>query len=139
LDCVMLAGRYTLLEQGALDELLPLCERKGMSMLLAAPFNSGILATGAHAGATYDYKLAPPAIMDKVKQIEAVCGRHRIQLATAALQFPLAHPRLASIVAGATRPSEVAENVARLAVEVPRGLGGWGKRGGGRAPGRPGP
>jgi D-threo-aldose 1-dehydrogenase len=122
LDCVMLAGRYTLLEQGALDELLPLCERKGMSMLLAAPFNSGILATGARAGATYDYKPAPPAIMDKVKRIEAVCGRHGIELATAALQFPLAHPRLASIVAGATKPSEVAQNVARMAVEIPPDL-----------------
>jgi D-threo-aldose 1-dehydrogenase len=119
LDCVMLAGRYTLLEQGALDELLPLCERKGMSMLLAAPFNSGILATGARAGATYDYKPAPAAIMDKVKRIEAVCGRHGIELATAALQFPLAHARLASIVAGATRPSEVAENVARMAIQIP--------------------
>jgi D-threo-aldose 1-dehydrogenase len=125
LDCVMLAGRYTLLEQGALDELLPLCERKGLSMLLAAPFNSGILATGARAGATYDYKPAPPAIMDKVKRLEAVCGRHGIELATAALQFPLAHPRLASIVAGATRPSEVAENVARMAVAIPRDL--WGE------------
>ena len=122
LDCVMLAGRYTLLEQGALDELLPLCERKGMSMLLAAPFNSGILAMGARAGASYDYKPAPPAITDKVTRIEAVCGRHGIELATAALQFPLAHPRLASIVAGATRPSEVAENVARMAVAIPRDL-----------------
>ena len=93
-----------------------------MSMLLAAPFNSGILATGARAGTTYDYKPAPPPILDKVKRIEAVCGRHGIELATAALQFPLAHPRLASIVAGATRPSEVAENVARMAVEIPRDL-----------------
>jgi D-threo-aldose 1-dehydrogenase len=122
LDCVMLAGRYTLLEQGALDELLPLLERKGMSMLLAAPFNSGILASGARAGATYDYKPAPPPIMDKVKRIEAVCGRYGIELATAALQFPLAHPRLAAIVAGATKPSEVADNVARMAVEIPAEL-----------------
>ena len=60
--------------------------------------------------------------MDKVTRIEAVCGRHGIELATAALQFPLAHPRLASIVAGATRPSEVAENVARMAVAIPRDL-----------------
>ena len=120
LDCVMLAGRYTLLEQGALDELLPLCERKGMSMLLAAPFNSGILAMGARDGATYDYKPAPPPVLDKVRRIEAVCRRHGVELPTAALQFPLAHPRLASIVAGATKPSEVRENVARMATRDPR-------------------
>ena len=122
LDCVMLAGRYSLLEQGALDELLPLCEQKGMSMLLAAPFNSGILAVGASEVATYDYRPAPPPIMDKVRRIEAVCRRHGIELGTAALQFPLAHPRLASIVAGATKPYEVAENVARMAVRIPSDL-----------------
>jgi D-threo-aldose 1-dehydrogenase len=118
----MLAGRYTLLEQGALDELMPLCERKGMSMLLAAPFNSGILATGAREGATYDYKPAPPAILDKVRCIEAVCRRHGVELPTAALQFPLAHARLASIVAGATKPAEVSDNVGRMAVSIPADL-----------------
>ena len=122
LDCVMLAGRYTLLEQGALDELLPLCERKGMSMLLAAPFNSGILAVGARDGATYDYKPAPPPVLDKVRRIEAVCTRHGVELPTAALQFPLGHPRLASIVAGATKPDEVRQNVARMAVPIPADL-----------------
>ena len=122
LDCVMLAGRYTLLEQGALDELLPLCERKGMSMLLAAPFNSGILAVGASAGATYDYKPALPPVLDKVRRIEAVCRRHGVELPTAALQFPLGHPRLASIVAGATKPDEVRQNVARMAVPIPADL-----------------
>lgn len=122
LDCVMLAGRYTLLEQGALDDLLPLCDKKGMSMLLAAPFNSGILAMGARDGATYDYKPAPPPVLDKVRRIEAVCTRHGVELPTAALQFPLAHQRLASIVAGATKPSEVRENVARMARPIPADL-----------------
>jgi D-threo-aldose 1-dehydrogenase len=122
IDCVMLAHRYTLLEQGALDELLPLCEKKGMSILLAAPLNTGILAIGAREGATYDYKPAPPAILDKVRRIEAVCRRHNVELAAAALQFPLAHPRLASIVAGATKPSEVRENVARMSAPIPRDL-----------------
>ena len=122
IDCVMLAHRYTLLEQGALDELLPLCEKKGMSILLAAPLNTGILAIGAREGATYDYKPAPPAILDKVRRIEAVCRRHGVELAAAALQFPLAHPRLASIVAGATKPSEVRENVARMSAPIPRDL-----------------
>ena len=122
LDCIMLAGRYTLLEQGALDELLPLCEKKSMSILLAAPLNSGILATGARAGASYDYKPAPPAILDKVRRIEAVCARHQVELTTAALHFPLAHPRVASVVVGALRPSEVVDNLARLARSIPAEL-----------------
>src|SRR4029079_12008039 len=105
---------YSRLEQGPLSWLLPLCERKGMSMLLAAPLNTGILAIGAREGATYDYKPAPAAILDKVRRIQAVWRRHNVELAAAALQFPLAHPRLASIVAGATKPSEVRENVARM-------------------------
>jgi D-threo-aldose 1-dehydrogenase len=122
LDCIMLAGRYTLLEQGALDALLPLCEKKNISILLAAPLNSGILATGARAGATYDYKPAPPEILDKVRRIEEVCRRHSVDLTTAALQFPLAHPRLASIVVGALTAGEVRENIARLAAPVPSDL-----------------
>ena len=119
LDCIMLAGRYTLLEQGALDELLPLCEKKNMSILLAAPLNSGILATGARAGATYDYQPAPAPILEKVRRIEAVCQRHKVDLTSAALKFPLAHPRLASIVAGALKPAEVRENMARMSTAIP--------------------
>ena len=119
LDCAMLAGRYTLLEQGALDELLPLCERKTMSILLAAPFNSGILAMGAQEGATYDYKPATAPVLDKVRRIEAVCKRHDVELQAAALQFPLAHPRIASVVAGATKPAEVLQNIARMAAPIP--------------------
>jgi len=122
LDCAMLAGRYTLLEQGALDELLPLCEKKCMSVLLAAPFNSGILAMGPREGATYDYKPAPAPVLDKVRRIEAVCKRHDVELQAAALQFPLAHPRIASVVAGATRPAEVRENIARMAAPIPTAL-----------------
>lgn len=122
IDCIMLAGRYTLLEQGAIDELLPLCDRKGMSILLAAPLNTGILAVGAREGATYDYKPAPPAILDKVRRIEAVCRRHDVELAAAALQFPLGHPRMASIVAGATKPAEVRENAARMSAPIPADL-----------------
>ena len=122
IDCVMVAGRYTLLEQGALDELLPLCEKKGMSMLLAAPFNSGILASGPGGTGTYDYKPPPATVTDKVRRIEAVCRRHGIELQTAALQFPLAHPRIASVVAGATRPEEVLQNIARMSVPIPADL-----------------
>jgi D-threo-aldose 1-dehydrogenase len=122
IDCIMLAGRYTLLDQGALDALLPYCEKKNISILLAAPFNSGILAGGAREEATFDYKPASPQILDKVRRITALCDRHGVELPAAALQFPLAHPRITSIVAGATKPSEVCENVARMAAVIPADL-----------------
>jgi D-threo-aldose 1-dehydrogenase len=102
--------------------LLPLCEKKNMSMMLAAPFNSGILAMGAREGATYDYKPAPAPVLDKVRRLEAVCKRHNVELQAAALQFPLAHPRIASVVAGATKPSEVRENIARMKAPIPADL-----------------
>jgi D-threo-aldose 1-dehydrogenase len=122
LDCVMLAGRYTLLEQGALNDLLPECERKGVSILLAGPLNSGILATGAVPDATYNYQPAPPPVMERVARLETVCRRHGVDLATAALQFPLAHPSMASIVAGAVHPDEVSQNVARMSARIPAAL-----------------
>jgi D-threo-aldose 1-dehydrogenase len=118
IDCVMLAGRYTLLEQGALDDLFPECERKGVSILTAGPFNSGILATGAVPGAVYNYEPAPAPIMDRVRQIEGVCRRHDVDLATAALQFPLAHPSVNSMVAGGISPDEVEQNAARMSVHI---------------------
>jgi D-threo-aldose 1-dehydrogenase len=118
IDCVMLAGRYTLLDQSALAELLPLCEKKQLSLLLAAPLNSGILAVGAREGATYDYAPAPQSVLAKVRRIEAVCRRHGVELPAAALQFPLAHPRIASVVAGAVKPAEVHENIARMAAPI---------------------
>ena len=122
IDCIMLAGRYTLLEQGALTELLPFCEAKGIAILLAGPLNSGILATGGVTGASYDYKPAPREIFDKVRKLEAVCTRHGVELATAALQFPLAHPALASVVVGAIHPTEVQQNAKRIAAPIPSDL-----------------
>jgi D-threo-aldose 1-dehydrogenase len=119
IDCVMLAGRYTLLEQGALDDLFPECEQKGVSILTAGPFNSGILATGAVPGAVYDYQPAPAPIMNRVRRIEDVCRRHDVDLATAALQFPLAHPCIVSMVAGGLSPGEVEQNAARMSVQIP--------------------
>src|SRR5436305_2087828 len=91
-DCFMLAGRYTLLDHTALDTFMPECERRGISVLMAAPFNSGILASGARPGATFFYKEADAEIMTRTGRIEAVCARHGVALAAAALQFPLAHP-----------------------------------------------
>jgi D-threo-aldose 1-dehydrogenase len=122
LDCVLLAGRYTLLEQGAQDELLPLCLEKRIGILVGGPFNSGILAQGAIAGATYNYRAAPPAVLERVRGIEAVCRRHEVPLAAAALQFPLAHPAISSIIPGALSRAEVLENVRNLALDIPAAL-----------------
>jgi D-threo-aldose 1-dehydrogenase len=122
IDCFLLAGRYTLLEQGGLDDLLPLAERQGFSFLLGGPFNSGILATGAVPGAKYNYKDAPPEIMERVRRIEAVCARHGVPLAAAAIRFPLGHPQVASIVPGAVRPEEVERNAALIRTNVPADL-----------------
>lgn len=121
-DCFLLAGRYTLLEQGGLDELLPLCARRDISLIIGGPYNSGILATGATPGATYDYKPAPPEIMEKVKRIEAVCARHDVPLASAALQFPLGHPQVATMIPGARSPQEVRQNVATFTSPIPADL-----------------
>jgi D-threo-aldose 1-dehydrogenase len=121
-DCFMLAGRYTLLEQGAQRELLPLLEMKRISLLIAGPFNSGILATGAIAGAVYDSKPATPAILDKVRSIEAVCGRYGVPLAACALQFPLGHPVVASVVFGAKSAAEVERNVGWFETDIPADL-----------------
>lgn len=122
LDAVMLAGRYSLLEQGALDDFLPLADARGVGVLLGGVFNSGILATGAVPGAHYDYAEAPPAILDKVSRIEAVCRRHDVPLPVAAMRFPLGHPAIASIVLGAVTPAEVARNLAGLNQAVPPAL-----------------
>ena len=121
-DCFLLAGRYTLLEQSALDEFLPLCVEKNIGILLGGPYNSGILATGTIEGAFYDYKKAPPSIMSKVKRIEMVCARYNVPLAAAAIQFPLAHPAVASIIPGAVKPSEVKQNISMMGIDIPPSL-----------------
>ncbi len=122
IDALMLAGRYTLLEQEPLDDLLPLLERKGVGILLAGPFNSGILASGPIAGAKYNYKPAPPEILRKTERIQAVCGRHGVKLAAAAIQFPLGHQVVAAIVPGAVRPEEVVSNIALMTTKIPAEL-----------------
>jgi D-threo-aldose 1-dehydrogenase len=121
-DCFLLAGRYTLLEQNGLDDLFPLANDQQFSIILGGPFNSGILATGARQGAMYNYKPAPPDILARVAQIEAVCARHDVPLAAAALQFPLGHPRVASIIPGAARPEEASANAALMARKIPAAL-----------------
>jgi D-threo-aldose 1-dehydrogenase len=118
-DCLLVAGRYTLIDHTGLRELLPICERKHISVIVGGPYNSGILATGARPGATYNYVDASPAVLEKVAAIEAVCGRHDVPLRAAALQFPMAHPSVAAIIPGARSVVEVAENVRLLSLSIP--------------------
>ena len=122
-DVMLLAGRYSLLEQPALQSFLPTAERKGLGVLLGGVFNSGILATGARPGAHYNYAVAPPAIIARVERIEAVCRAHGTRLADAALQFPLAHPAVSSIVLGAASDQEVRRNIAALSRKIPPACG----------------
>jgi D-threo-aldose 1-dehydrogenase len=118
-DCFMLAGRYTLLDHTALDSFLPDCLRRRIGVLMAAPFNSGILATGAQSGATFFYQDAPEEIVARTKRIEAVCSRHGVALAAAALQFPLAHPAIASVVTGIADETEAIANIGHCRARIP--------------------
>jgi D-threo-aldose 1-dehydrogenase len=121
-DVMLLAGRYSLLEQPALTHFLPLAQQQGIGVLLGGVFNSGILATGAVSGAKYNYRDAPPEILTKIADIERVCAAHGVALPTAALHFALAHPAVASVVLGAQSPQEVERNTAALSIEVPAAL-----------------
>ena len=107
-DLFLLAGRYTLLEQEALESFLPLCEKRGIGIVLGGPYNSGILATGPKPGAFYNYSEAPQEILDRVARIEAVCERHGVRLIEAALQFPLLHPSVVSVIPGGQSVEQVA-------------------------------
>lgn len=118
-DCFMIAGQYTLLDQSPLDELLPLCLEKGISIVSAAPFNSGILATGTSGDAKFFYQSAPPEILDRTRKIEAVCARHGVPLPAAALQFALGHPAVASVAAGSSSAAEVTRNVEMITHPIP--------------------
>jgi D-threo-aldose 1-dehydrogenase len=118
LDCVILAGRYTLLDQSGLDELLPLCSARGVSVIAAGVFNSGILA----GGSTFNYAPAPPAVVARVDAIRLVCDRHGVPLRAAAVQFPFRHPAVASVLLGLRSPAEVQDAVAMLAYDIPEDL-----------------
>ncbi|MDQ0468088.1 aldo/keto reductase [Labrys wisconsinensis] len=121
-DAMLLAGRYSLLEQPALESFMPLALEKGIGIMLGGVFNSGILATGAVPGARYNYAPAPPEIMAKVAKIEAVCRAHGVPLAQAAMQFALGHSAVASLVLGAVEPAEIARNEAAFAKPAPAAL-----------------
>jgi D-threo-aldose 1-dehydrogenase len=117
-DVFLLAGRYTLLEQAPLDNLLPLCERRGTAIVVGGPLNSGILA----GRDTWDYAPAPEAVRQRARRIGEVCARHGVGLAAAALQFPLAHPVVAAVIPGPRSAEEFAENMALMRAPIPPAL-----------------
>jgi D-threo-aldose 1-dehydrogenase len=124
LDMILLAGRHTLLDRSAVETLLPLCEAKGVRVIVGGPYNSGILARPL-AEATdlhYDYAAPPSAMVAKARAIEAVAARFGVSLPVAALHFPLRHPAVVSVIPGMANAAEVADNVARLATPVPEAL-----------------
>jgi D-threo-aldose 1-dehydrogenase len=121
-DCFLLAGRYTLLEQEALNSFLPICERDGIGIILGGPYNSGILATGAKPGAKYNYKEAPQDILDRVAAIDKVCQSHNVSLANAALRFPLCHSSVVSVIPGGQSVEEVKRNRAMMDTKIPDSL-----------------
>ena len=118
IDCILLAGRYTLLEQEPLDELLPACMKHDISIVLGGPYNSGVLATGLTDDAKYDYGDVPNRIGVKVKQLQLACQRHSVDLIAAALQFPLAHPTVVSVIPGAMNTAEQQANMSAMRDEI---------------------
>ncbi len=121
-DCFLLAGRYTLLEQGALNELLPTCAERGVSVIVGGPFNSGVLAQGPASDTRYNYEPSPPHVLDRVRRIAAICDQHKVPLPAAALQFPLRHPSVAAVIPGARSRSEVEWNSRHFQHPIPSEL-----------------
>jgi D-threo-aldose 1-dehydrogenase len=117
-DAFLLAGRYTLLEQGPLDDLIPMCVSRGTSLIIGGPLNSGILA----GRDTWNYSAAPPDVVARARKLEAVCKAHNVPLAAAALQFPLAHPVVASVIPGPRNAAEFVENLPRFTMKIPASL-----------------
>ncbi len=110
---------YTLLDQSALQVGMKRCLDENISIVIGAPYASGILATGPGPDARYRYRIAPDDVQEKVGRIQAVCGTHGVSLKAAALQFPLAHPAVVSVIPGGARPREVTENVAAITEAIP--------------------
>jgi D-threo-aldose 1-dehydrogenase len=121
LDCVLVAGRYSLLDTAAADGLFPACQRRGVRVLAAGVFNSGILAD-PRPGATYDYTPAPPGLLDRAQRIRVVCARSGVPIGAAAIRFVLRHPAVTAVVVGARDATEVVEDVNYLTAAVPAEL-----------------
>jgi D-threo-aldose 1-dehydrogenase len=121
LDCVLVAGRYTLLDTRAAASLLPECARRGVAVLAGGVFNSGVLAD-PRPGATYDYRPASPELIDRARRIGAACARRGVPLGAAALRFTLRHPAVTAAVVGARRPEEIRDDAGYLAASLPGAL-----------------
>ncbi|WP_024754475.1 aldo/keto reductase [Streptomyces exfoliatus] len=121
IDVVLLAGRYTLLEQDGLTDLLPEAAARGRSVVIGGVFNSGLL-TAPRPGATYDYAPAPQPVLDRALRLLAVTERHGVPLRAAALRFPFGHPAVASVLTGARSPEEVRDTVEQLRRPIPDAL-----------------
>ena len=122
LDVILLAGRYTLLEQAALDTLLPRCAARGVRVIVGGPYNSGILASGTGANARYDYDTPPADVTRRVDAIAAICARHAVPMAAAALQFPMAHPAVTAVIPGMADADEVTQAATLATLPLPPAL-----------------
>jgi D-threo-aldose 1-dehydrogenase len=120
-DCVLLAGEYTLLDQNGVHELFPACTETGTRVVAAAVFNSGVLADPSD-DATFFYSQASPEIIDRARKIQAVCARYEIPLAAAAMQFPALHPAVETVLVGMRSPEEIATNTACFNMPIPADL-----------------
>ena len=122
LDVFLLAMPYSLIEQTALDEILPMCAERKVSIIKGAPYASGVLATGTVSNARYNYAPATPEVLDKVHRIEQVCHRHEVHLRSVALQFPFGHECVVSTIPGVMSPQEVNDNLQMMSAEIPQDL-----------------
>jgi D-threo-aldose 1-dehydrogenase len=120
-DCFLIAGRYTLLDQSAVDQVLPLCVEKGIAVVIGSPYNTGILHD-PRPDSTFDFVQAPAHLIEKAQKIKSVCDRHGVPLPAAAIQFPFGHPSVAQILTGARSAQELEENLRLMAVEIPGDL-----------------
>lgn len=120
-DCVLCAGRYTLLEQDSLDDLLPIATDRHVSVIAAGVFNSGLLINPG-PDSTYNYEPAPPTIVERALALRAVCDSFEVPLRAAALQFPLAHPAVATVITGSRTPDEVHDTISMARLPIPDGL-----------------
>jgi D-threo-aldose 1-dehydrogenase len=118
LDCFLVAGRYTLLDRSASEELLPLCDERGIDVIAAGVFNSGVLA----GGTTFDYDTASRDIVERVERLRETCARFRVPLAAAAVQYPLRHQAVKTIVVGCRTPAEVEEDLRLSVLDIPDAL-----------------
>jgi len=121
-DCILLAGRYTLLDQSALDDCIPIAEEKNIGIILAGVFNSGILAKGIGDNSTYFYEKIPESIKLKYNEILRICRRYNISVSAAALQFCYANKQVASMIIGMDRQEQINNNISNLKVKIPNDL-----------------